>query len=137
MESDQGAGDISADPSSTTTADRATSEILIQANPPTVFTAGDAQHPQGTIEAYTDPDGYTGSWGRAVLKSKTCPAVGNHDYADPLPGPAGAASGGRASLIINGNSHAYERFTSMTFDGAIDTTYTAPGRSPWAPAERP
>jgi hypothetical protein len=37
-----GAGDIDADPAGTTTADRATSEIMIQANPATVSTAGDA-----------------------------------------------------------------------------------------------
>ena len=230
-----GAGDISADPSTTTTADLATSEILIQANPPTVFTTGDNQYQLGQIEDFTDPDGYAGSWGRAVLRSKTCPTVGNHEYGDPLPGPAGylayfkppcphqpdieyartsagtviptvyafrpapgsawwgyvldsecnhtgwepgpdcsrygnqlnwfrshmaahpttcrivfyhhprfgngapygddsqvywlyavAASGGRASLIINGHNHAYERLTSMTVTGAIDTSYTAP-----------
>ena len=230
-----GAGDISADPDTTTTADLATSEILIQAGPPTVFTAGDNQYPQGQIGDFTNPDGYAGSWGRAALKSKTCPTVGNHEYADPLPGPAGylayfkppcphrpdieyaktssgaiiptvyafraapgsgwwgyvldsecnhsgwepgpdcsrsgnqlnwfrshmaahparcrivfyhhprfgngapfgddsqvywlyavAASGGRASLIINGHNHAYERFTSMTVTGALDTSYTAP-----------
>jgi Calcineurin-like phosphoesterase len=229
-----GAGDIDADPAGTSTADLATSEILVQANPATVFTAGDGQHPYGTIEAYSDPNGYAGSWGRPGLKSKTCPAVGNHDYYDPLPGPAGylayfsppcphrpdieyartsggyiiptvyayrpapgsgwwayvldsqcthseergpsctrysnqlnwfrqhmaahpvrcrvvfwhhprfgngapfgddsrvywlhavAAHAGRASLIINGHNHAYERFTSMTADGAIDRSFTAP-----------
>jgi hypothetical protein len=230
-----GAGDISADPATTTTADLATSEILIQASPATVFTAGDNQYPSGQIEDFTDPDGYAGSWGRAALKSKTCPTVGNHEYADPLPGPAGylayfsppcphrpdieyaktsdgytirtvyayrpapgsgwwayvldsecnhtgwergpscardsnqlnwfrahmaahpakcrivfyhhprfgngapfgddaqvywlyavAAYAGRASLIINGHNHSYERFTSMTPDGAIDGSYTAP-----------
>jgi hypothetical protein len=230
-----GAGDISADPSSTSVADLRTAEILVQANPPTVFTAGDNQYPTGTLAQYTNPDGYAGSWGQDVLKAKTCPAVGNHEYADPLPGPAGylayfkppcphrpdiefartsagaviptvyafraapgsgwwgyvlnsecshagwepgpscarygdmlnwfrnhmathpvrcriviyhhprfgngapygddsqvywlyavAAASGRASLIVNGHNHAYERFTSMTWDGAIDTTYTAP-----------
>jgi hypothetical protein len=230
-----GAGDISPDPAAATTADLATSEILIQANPPTVFTAGDNQYPRGQIADFTSPDGYAGSWGRAALKRKTCPTVGNHEYADPLPGPAGylayfsppcphrpdieyaktssgsiiptvyayrpapgsgwwayvldsecnhtgweagpdcsrysdqlnwfrahmaahpvtcrivfyhhprfgngapfgddsqvywlyavAAYAGRASLIVNGHNHAYERFTSMTPDGAIDGSYTAP-----------
>jgi hypothetical protein len=229
-----GAGDISADPATTTTADLATSEIMIQASPAAVFTTGDNQYPRGQIEDFTDPDGYAGSWGRAALKSKTCPAVGNHEYADPLPGPAGylayfsppcpnrpdieyartasgvriptvyawrcapgsgwwcytldsqcthaeetgpsctrysdqlmwfrqhmaahpvrcrlafwhhprygngapwgddayvywlyavAAYQGRISLIINGHSHSYERFTSMTPDGAIDRSFTAP-----------
>jgi acid phosphatase type 7 len=229
-----GAGDISADPATTTTADLATSEIMLQASPATVFTAGDNQYPRGQIEDFTDPDGYAGSWGRAALKSKTCPTVGNHEYADPLPGPAGhlayftppcphrpdleyartsagtriptvyayrpapgsgwwayvldsqcthseergpscarhsnqlnwfrahmaahparcrivfwhhprfgngapwgddahvyqlynvSAYQGRVSLVVNGHSHSYERFTSMTPDGAIDRSYTAP-----------
>jgi hypothetical protein len=229
-----GAGDISADPDSTTTADLATSEILLRASPATVFTVGDNQYPRGQIEDFTDPDGYAGSWGRGSLKRRTCPTVGNHEYADPLPGPAGhlayfsppcphrpdiefartregyvirtvyayrpapgsgwwayvldsqcrhaeeagpscarnsnqltwfrahmaahpvrcrivfyhhprfgngapwgddrqvywlyavAAYGGRASLIINGHSHSYERFTSMTPDGAADGSFTNP-----------
>jgi acid phosphatase type 7 len=33
---------------------------------------------------------------------------------------------GRISLVVNGHSHSYERFTSMTPDGAIDRSYTAP-----------
>jgi len=74
-----GAADVSADPATTTTADLATSEIMIQASPATVFTAGDNQYPRGQIEDFTDPDGYAGSWGRAALKSKTCPAVGHHE----------------------------------------------------------
>jgi hypothetical protein len=84
-----GAGDISADPATRTTADLATSEILLQARPTTVFTAGDNQYPRGQIQDFTDPDGYAGSWGRTWLKRRTCPTVGNHEYADPLPGPAG------------------------------------------------
>lgn len=37
-----------------------------------------------------------------------------------------AAYAGRASLIINGHSHAYERFTSMTASGTVDGSFTAP-----------
>jgi hypothetical protein len=37
-----------------------------------------------------------------------------------------AAHQGRVSLVINGHKHAYERFTSMTHDGAIDRSFTAP-----------
>ena len=229
-----GAGDISADPDTATTADLATSELMLQAGPATVFTAGDNQYPRGELEDFTDPDGYAGSWGRVALKRKTCPAVGNHEYADPRRGPAGylayfsppvlsdrtsstrapakapssppctptvrrpdrvggaygldsqcthareagpscarnsnqlnwfrahlaahavkcrivfyhhprfgngapygddakvhwlhavAAYAGRASLIINGHSHAYERFTSMTASGTVDGSFTAP-----------
>jgi hypothetical protein len=229
-----GAGDISADPDTATTADLATSELMLEAGPATVFTAGDNQYPRGELEDFTDPDGYAGSWGRVALKRKTCPAVGNHEYADPRRGPAGylayfsppcphrpdleyartregaviptvyayrpapgsgwwayvldsqcthagevgpscarnsnqlnwfrahmaahpvkcrivfyhhprfgngapygddakvhwlyavAAYAGRASLIINGHSHAYERFTSMTASGTVDGSFTAP-----------
>lgn len=229
-----GAGDISADPDTATTTDLATSELMLQASPATVFTAGDNQYPRGELEDFTDPDGYAGSWGRVALKGKTCPAVGNHEYADPPRGPAGylayfsppcphrpnleyartrdgaviatvyayrpapgsgwwayvldsqcthaeeagpscarnsnqlnwfrahtaahpvkcrivfyhhprfgngapygddakvhwlyavAAYAGRASLIINGHSHAYERFTSMTASGTVDGSFTAP-----------
>jgi hypothetical protein len=229
-----GAGDISADPDTATTADLATSELMLQAGPATVFTAGDNQYPRGELEDFTDPDGYAGSWGRVALKRKTCPAVGNHEYADPRRGPAGylayfsppcphrpdleyartregaviptvyayrpasgsgwwayvldsqcthageagpgcarnsnqlnwfrvhmaahpvkcrivfyhqprfgngapygddakvhwlyavAAYAGWASLIINGHSHAYERFTSMTASGTVDGSFTAP-----------
>jgi acid phosphatase type 7 len=229
-----GAGDISADPATTTTADLATSEIMLQASPATVFTAGDNQYPRGQLEDFTSPDGYAGSWGRAALKSKTCPTVGNHEYLDPLPGPAGhlayftppcphrpdleyahtsagtriptvyayrpapgsgwwayvldsqcthseergpsctrlsnqlnwfrahmaahpakcriafwhhprfgngapfgddthvyqlynvSAYQSRVSLVVNGHNHSYERFTSMTPDGAIDRSFTAP-----------
>ena len=84
-----GAGDISADPDTATTADLATRELMLQAGPATVFTAGDNQYPRGQLEDFTDPDGYAGSWGRVALKRKTCPAVGNHEYADPRRGPAG------------------------------------------------
>jgi hypothetical protein len=37
-----------------------------------------------------------------------------------------AAYQGRACLIVNGHSHDYERFTSMTTDGKADTSFTAP-----------
>lgn len=229
-----GAGDISADPRTVNTSDLATSELLVQAQPPMVFTAGDNQYPRGQLADYTNPDGYAGSWGR--VKGRTCPAVGNHEYMDPLAGPAGylayfsppcphrpveyasyvsggvkhlirtayafpcapgsgwwcyvldsqcnhveeagpscaryghmlnwfrkhmavyptnrrlvlwhharygngapwgddrqvywlyavAASGGRACLVVSGHSHSYERFTSMTPDGTVDGSFTAP-----------
>jgi acid phosphatase type 7 len=234
-----GAGDISADPETTSTADLATSELLRQAQPATVFTAGDNQYPWGQIEDFTDPDGYAGTWGREPVKAVTCAAVGNHEYLDPRPGPAGfldyfrpncphrpdieyartaagaviptayafrpapgsgwwayvldsqcthhgspltefgpscgrtgnmlnwfrahmaahparcrlaiwhhprwitgdaratedakvyelysvSAYKGRISLIVNGHSHSYQRFASMTADGQIDPTFTAP-----------
>jgi hypothetical protein len=84
-----GAGDIDADPDQVGTDDLATSEILRQAMPATVFTAGDNQYPWGQIEDYQDPNGYSGTWGRQPLKAITCAAVGNHEYLDPRTGPAG------------------------------------------------
>jgi hypothetical protein len=84
-----GAGDISLDPDTVSTADLATSEILLAARPATVFTAGDNQYPFGQLADFEDPDGYAGTWGRGPLKAITCAAVGNHEYLDPLTGPAG------------------------------------------------
>jgi hypothetical protein len=226
-----GAGDISADPDTSNVDDLRTSELMVQAGVRWVFTAGDNQYPRGQIEDFLNPDGYDGSWGR--LKDRTCPTVGNHEYMDPLPGPAGhlayfappcpnrtveyattasgariptvyavpcapgsgwwcyhldsqcthaeetgpdcgrysaqlnwfrrhmaahvtsrrlvfwhhprfgngapwgddarvywlyavAAHQGRVCLVVSGHSHSYERFTSMTADGAVDGTFTAP-----------
>jgi acid phosphatase type 7 len=84
-----GAGDIDADPDQVGTDDLATSEILLQAMPATVFTAGDNQYPWGQIEDFQDPNGYSGTWGRGPLKAITCATVGNHEYLDPRTGPAG------------------------------------------------
>jgi acid phosphatase type 7 len=78
-----GAGDIDADPDQVGTDDLATSEILLQAMPATVFTAGDNQYPWGQIEDFQDPNGYSGTWGRGPLKAITCATVGNHEYLDP------------------------------------------------------
>jgi acid phosphatase type 7 len=33
---------------------------------------------------------------------------------------------GRVSLVVNGHSHGYQRFTSLTADGRVDPTFTAP-----------
>ena len=62
-----GAGDIDADPDQVSTDDLATSELLLQAMPATVFTAGDNQYPWEQIEDYQDPNGYSGTWGRPPL----------------------------------------------------------------------
>jgi acid phosphatase type 7 len=37
-----------------------------------------------------------------------------------------SAHQGRVSLIVNGHTHGYQRFTSMTADGRVDPTFTAP-----------
>ena len=52
-----GAGDISADPDTTTTADLATSQILTQANPPTVFTTGEDRSKTSPTQTVTPAPG--------------------------------------------------------------------------------
>lgn len=82
------AGDISPDPDVTTTNDDVrTAKLAVAANPTVVVPLGDPQYYDGAYEKFVDPDGYRGSWGR--LKTKTCAVLGNHDYLDPPPGPAG------------------------------------------------
>ena len=126
-----GAGDISADPDTATTADLATSELMLQAGPATVFTAGDNQYPRGQLEDFTDPDGYAGSWGRVALKRKTCPAVGNHEYADRRRGPAGYLA-----YFSPPCPHRPDLEYARTREGAvIPTVYAyrpAPGSGWWA-----
>jgi hypothetical protein len=81
------AGDISPDPDVTTNDDVRTAKLAMAANPTVVVPLGDPQYYDGAYEKFVDPNGYRGSWGR--LKTKTCAVLGNHDYLDPPPGPAG------------------------------------------------
>jgi hypothetical protein len=74
-----GAGDIS---SCDTNADAATA-ALVAAVPGTVFTLGDHVYDKGTTALFSRC--YAPTWGR--FKSRTRPAVGNHDYL--VPGAAG------------------------------------------------
>src|SRR5262249_26946272 len=61
---------------------RKTAEI-VDKTPGTVFTLGDHAYPDGTTEQFANRYGPT--WGR--FKSRTRPAVGNHDYHTPGAGP--------------------------------------------------
>jgi acid phosphatase type 7 len=81
------AGDISPDPSVTTSDDLRTAELAVAANPTVVAPLGDTQYYDGAYEKFVHPNGYQGSWGR--LKGKTCAVLGNHEYLDPPAGPAG------------------------------------------------
>jgi acid phosphatase type 7 len=88
-----GAGDIACDPKSptfnggygtpTACAQMRTSDLLLQINPDVVFTVGDNQYEDGTLENFLAS--YDPSWGR--LKSITRPAAGNHEY--HVPGATG------------------------------------------------
>ena len=75
-----GAGDIA---SCTSTADSDTA-ALAAAIPGIVFTAGDNVYPDGAAANYTNC--YDPSWG--ILKSRTRPVPGNHDY-ENTPGATG------------------------------------------------
>jgi hypothetical protein len=87
-----GAGDIA---SCSTTADEATASLIDAING-TVFTAGDNAYDNGSPSDYANC--YGPSWGR--FKSRTRPAIGNHDYNTPSAagyfgyyGAAGASNG--------------------------------------------
>jgi hypothetical protein len=126
-----GAGDISADPATRTTADLATSEILLQARP-------DLPHAEGPGPSCAR-DSNQLNWFRRHMAAHPakCRIVFYHHPRFGNGAPWGddsqvywlyavAAFAGRASLIINGHSHAYERFTPMTPEGAVDRSFTAP-----------
>ena len=86
-----GAGDIA---SCTQKNDSATARLLGRI-PGTVFTLGDNVYPYGTTQKFRDC--YDPTWGR--FKSRTKPAVGNHDYdrttrAQPYFAYFGARAGG-------------------------------------------
>lgn len=81
------AGDISPQPNVASGNDYATAELATLANPDVLVALGDTQYDDGALASFTAPTGYASSWGR--LKGRTCAVVGNHEYADPPPGPAG------------------------------------------------
>ena len=84
-----GAGDIG---SCAFTSDTATG-LLVQRIPGTVFAAGDLAYEHGTASEFTGC--YQPAWG--MFKSRTRPAVGNHEYGTPGAAPYfayfGAAAG--------------------------------------------
>ena len=81
-------GDISPPTNETKGDDYATSEIVLKEHPDLVCTAGDDQYETGTYSMFASPVGFDGSWGRVKGLTK-CPAVGNHDVADPGAGAPG------------------------------------------------
>jgi hypothetical protein len=80
------AGDIACDPQSrffnrgNGTSDKChmqqTSDLILRLNPDVVLALGDTQYEKGTKSAYADS--YDPTWGR--FKTKTRPALGNHEY---------------------------------------------------------
>ena len=105
------AGDISCDPdadnfnSGNGTADfcrqKYTAALVDGPDVNRVLALGDTQYEQGTLAQFQNS--YALSWGQPLIKQKTSPAVGNHEWSDPTPGgPAkgyfdyfGAAAGER------------------------------------------
>lgn len=75
-----GAGDIACEPEGGDDGchDRATSDLLVALDPEWVFTLGDNQYPDGSLEDFRES--YGRSWGR--LKTRTHPALGNHEYGE-------------------------------------------------------
>src|SRR5262245_46650775 len=87
-----GAGDIAA---CSLPGDEATAKLIakvVAETNATVFTVGDNVYPSGTEELFKNC--YNPSWGR--FKTRTRPALGNHDYAVPWADPYFAYFGRRA-----------------------------------------
>ncbi|MEO5704848.1 MAG: metallophosphoesterase [Candidatus Limnocylindrales bacterium] len=72
-----GAGDIA---SCSSTGDEATANLL-DTIAGTVFTLGDNVYDSGTATEFSDC--YNPSWGRQLIKDRTRPVSGNHDYNTP------------------------------------------------------
>jgi 3',5'-cyclic AMP phosphodiesterase CpdA len=87
-----GAGDIASCDSSGDEATAALVERMLAASDHAVaFTAGDNTYPDGTVAQYERC--YEPSWGR--FKSRTLPAVGNHDWRTPRAAGMRSAFAGR------------------------------------------
>lgn len=71
-----GAGDIAECGSDGDEATAALLEAILEADPGTVFTAGDNVYERGTAAEFADC--YAPTWGR--FRDRTLPAPGNHDY---------------------------------------------------------
>ena len=69
-----GAGDIA---KCDVSGDEDTADLL-ETIPGTVFTAGDNVYDNGLLSEFNAC--YTPNWGRPAIKSRTRPAIGNHDY---------------------------------------------------------
>jgi hypothetical protein len=78
------AGDISPEPTSTTTNDLATADLIasgLTANPSAVvLPIGDTQYENGALAKYQAATGYVASWGRSQTLGRTCAVAGNHEY---------------------------------------------------------
>jgi hypothetical protein len=128
-----GAGDVSAALTDTNTRDFATSEIMRLASPGGIFADGDTQYPSGDLADFQSPDGYSGSWGRPEVKGITCAVVGNHEYRDAPPGPAGFL----AYFNPNCPNHPDTEYATKVVNGVtvkIPTVYAfrcAPGSGWW------
>jgi hypothetical protein len=81
---------------------------LLDANPGTVFAAGDLAYPSGTAEQFRDC--YDPRWGRQ--KYRTRPAPGNHEYESPGAAPYFAYFGPNAGLAGLG----YYRYRKGTWE---------------------
>jgi hypothetical protein len=82
-------GDIAPATNETRGDDHATAEVTNKLNPDLICLNGDVQYVYGAREMFFSPVGFDGSWGRLHKPRIKCPAVGNHDVADPGPGAPG------------------------------------------------
>jgi Calcineurin-like phosphoesterase len=84
-------GDVSPPTNETSGNDHSTAELIHQLVPVPnlICVPGDVQYEYGAEAMFRAVDGFEGSWGRLFGSRITCPAVGNHDAADPGPGSPG------------------------------------------------
>lgn len=68
--------------------DKGTAEVVFAIGPDLVCTLGDNQYEAGNLAMFQSFLGYNGGWGQFKDLIR-CPAVGNHDVADPGPGAPG------------------------------------------------
>jgi acid phosphatase type 7 len=83
------AGDVSPPTNETKGDDHATAELIARINPAVVCLPGDVQYEYGHPAMFAAATGFDGSYGRLFKDKIACPAMGNHDVADPGPNAPG------------------------------------------------
>ena len=77
-------GDIACDPDDPRgereCAHARTAKTAVDLEPDAVLLLGDIQYPEGELEDFVEPGGYTGTWSQ--LHDRTWPAPGNHEWRD-------------------------------------------------------
>lgn len=84
--------DISRPTNETEGFDEGTAELLVKLDPDGICVPGDVQYENGNRAMFESTVGFAGTYGRLVGDRLKCPAMGNHDVADPGPNAPGFSS---------------------------------------------